>query len=781
MLFPPNALPDGPHLETQKALLLLDFQNDFLSTKGHLFVPNTNLFLPKLPDLIAKFRENGQIVWSRTEYTHPRESFSPFTGADSILLKSVVQQQAWQSQFKHHNFGQPPIQEEAEDSEDNHEADGQKSKEDPEAFLASGLAATFKRCCQPGTSGAEIPAKLAQSINKAKDVIIVKYDYSAFADPSLLLQLRMRLITDLYVCGSLSNITVYATVLDAVRNGFNVTLIEDCLGYRDEDCHIAAMRDMADGLGARGIDFQELMDDLAGLLGDVIDESQFTRTFQLSVTPATDPPRSRASSQRLSEWIDSVEDDTDSFTTALEHQSVRATTPQSQVSDPAQQRHRSVESPVESRVRAMSPGVSPSRKRRAVSEQDSQRNNRNHTSSKSSSARRASYDGFGTQLNSVKKQTSRNSAIYYGWEPSGSKSVSPDSQKATLSQPSANIVPDLSLPAYQGNESDQSQTPKATTFERNRSPATQGLRTKKAKSGTKIFMGPTDTIGDGDCSLVLNAEKEPAGKSWFHTLKTKTKWQKMYHRSGEVPRLVAVQGNVDSDGTIPVYRHPADESPELLPFDDAVLSIKTTCENLVGHPLNHVLVQYYRSGEDNISEHSDKTLDIAHDSKIVNVSFGATRTMTLRTKKFTPGEASGTGEKEIPRITQHIRLPNASAFILGPISNANWLHSIRPDKRPDSEKTKDECLQNGERVSLTFRHIATFIDPKRNLIWGQGATAKTKDEASPILSGEEAANEGEKLIIGFGKENHQNDESFDWDKVYGTGFDVVNFVTRPVD
>jgi alkylated DNA repair dioxygenase AlkB len=42
-----------------------------------------------------------------------------------------------------------------------------------------------------------------------------------------------------------------------------------------------------------------------------------------------------------------------------------------------------------------------------------------------------------------------------------------------------------------------------------------------------------------------------------------------------------------------------------------------------------VLIQLYRTGADYISEHSDKTIDVVRGSRIVNVSLGARRTMTL--------------------------------------------------------------------------------------------------------------------------------------------------------
>ena len=53
--------------------------------------------------------------------------------------------------------------------------------------------------------------------------------------------------------------------------------------------------------------------------------------------------------------------------------------------------------------------------------------------------------------------------------------------------------------------------------------------------------------------------------------------------------------------------------------------IRERVEKILQHPVNHVLIQYYRTGNDYISEHSDKTIDVIRGSKIVNVSLGAER------------------------------------------------------------------------------------------------------------------------------------------------------------
>ena len=90
---------------------------------------------------------------------------------------------------------------------------------------------------------------------------------------------------------------------------------------------------------------------------------------------------------------------------------------------------------------------------------------------------------------------------------------------------------------------------------------------------------------------------------------------------------------VDSSFSMPIYRHPADKSPPLLPWSPTVDHIRNAVSSYLQQPLNHALIQYYRHGGDYISEHSDKTIDVVKNSYIVNVSMGAERVMVLRMKK----------------------------------------------------------------------------------------------------------------------------------------------------
>ena len=129
----------------------------------------------------------------------------------------------------------------------------------------------------------------------------------------------------------------------------------------------------------------------------------------------------------------------------------------------------------------------------------------------------------------------------------------------------------------------------------------------------------------------------------------------------------------------------------------------------------------------------------------------------------------------LPRTAQRIPLPHNSMFVLGEATNRKWLHAIKQDKRLPTLLSVEEASYGAERISLTFRHIGTFLTENETKIWGQGATGKTREEAKPVF--ENNQQEVERMIFAFGTENHQAEE-FEWDSVYGAGFDVLHFRNR---
>jgi hypothetical protein len=627
----------------------------------------------------------------------------------------------------------------------------------------------------PGSSGVEYPQEVQAAMDSKHDLIMIKSHYSAFVDTQLLTQLRTRLITELYICGSLSNISVYATVLDAVCHGLQVTIIEDCLGYIDEACHVEAVQQMADSMGAEGVDCQELRDDLAGLLGDVIREEDFANKFQVSLPPPSARSKSRSSTTQIHEWMSRVETDNSS------------TPPSERDRKSAKNSGEAVAGSQDLKARTESSGKlrqptsvehSPPRKR-STSDVDSLEENRISKLLHKPSTRRSSDDKAITEQRKQKQK--QKPQVRKRW-PSYDASLRPPIHSINAVMDRASSVGPSTTPTDTGLEIDQidGEILPSKSIKDTRSPGQ-----KRKKKLIPNILGPGEKIGEDDCRLCVDLISSGEAHRAFYSCRENIQWQKMYHRSGEVPRLVAVQGDVAEDRSeLPIYRHPADESPELLPFDTTVDMLRKSAEKAVGHPLNHVLIQWYRNGEDNISEHSDKTLDIVRGSSIVNLSLGARRTMILRMKKSAIPIADNQKEEEEDSIrpAQRIHLPHNSLFILGEETNQYWLHSIRADKRPASEKDPAELAFDGERISLTFRRIGTFIDSVKHTIWGQGATSKIKDKdggARKLLlrGGPEAEHQGEIMIRAFGQENHRSSD-WDWADWYGTGFDVVNFETK---
>lgn len=214
-------------------------------------------------------------------------------------------------------------------------------------------------------------------------------------------------------------------------------------------------------------------------------------------------------------------------------------------------------------------------------------------------------------------------------------------------------------------------------------------------------------------------------------LKKEINFQEMYSQGLPVPRLVSIQGLYNK--LKPLYRHPADSQPEIEQMTPLVKKICDILSLKCDEHFNHVLIQLYRDGNDYIGEHADKTLDIRKNTKIVNYSVGSTRTMKLRTKKIEDEE----------RQIKKVRLMHNSVFVLSWDSNKKWLHSINPDKRQLKEKSEDELINSGERISFTYRNIATFIDSEGK-ISGQGEKFQQKDTDIELL----------KL---FSRENHEVD------------------------
>jgi alkylated DNA repair dioxygenase AlkB len=233
-------------------------------------------------------------------------------------------------------------------------------------------------------------------------------------------------------------------------------------------------------------------------------------------------------------------------------------------------------------------------------------------------------------------------------------------------------------------------------------------------------------FGSNDSHLHTNVLSDTLLNVAYTDLMKEVEWDTMNLKTGIVPRLINIQGTIVND-LIPIYRHPSDKVPKLSEWTKTTKLIKEEVEKKLNVKFNHCILQYYKDGRNHITQHTDKTIDITEGSNIINLSLGATRTFILSNK--------------ITKEKQKIKLSNNSAFSMGWKTNKEWMHSIKQDKRDDKLKDLDEI---GERISLTFRSISTFMDKDNNLI-GQGSNITNQ----------------EKLIEEFSKENKQSD--YEWE------------------
>ena len=537
-------------------MIIINAQNDSLYESDEIYICKNHDFVGRLKLLIPYFRRIGDIIWVHTEMSQASKAPSP----DAAKTEEAMKKNGDKSR-KEQKMQDDQLEDDTKRRDDRKAVSGKESlpvkstrsgspspTHDVQSYhpssrtksmmhRASAQARAQQRTANMGvfngdqgsvfeeniirsrkgqqqkfyvggTYGAETCDELKSVVDESADMMLVKQYYSAFDQTALLTALRMRLVTELYICGSLTNVGVYSTAADAVQHGFEVNLVEDCLGYRSEEKHEEAMRQMADIMGANGVDSEELIEESGGR--EVPDDEE----------PMFNGP-----------GLNGI----DVGVLSIEHSPA---TPE-----------RVTKSPVASHA--------------------------------------GSDESFPKPRSEAKRLVRINlkepSSSYTADESQSSAKVNGDKQARKRRHKLSNQASPLPSPGMSSTKSRSS-----------------------LRASASLTMGPEDDIGAGDSKLILKVLKKPLREDAFALLKEEIDWQTMHHRGGMVPRLVAVQGEIGVEGGVPVYRHPADESPPLLDFSPTVQRIRKQVEKAVGQPLNHALIQLYRDGVDNISEHSDK-------------------------------------------------------------------------------------------------------------------------------------------------------------------------------
>lgn len=166
---------------------------------------------------------------------------------------------------------------------------------------------------------------------------------------------------------------------------------------------------------------------------------------------------------------------------------------------------------------------------------------------------------------------------------------------------------------------------------------------------------------------------------WLAELSAHTPWQQpqmhIYGRQLPVPRLVAWYGDAEAS-----YRY-SGLTHQPLSWTPLLAQIRAQVEQAVGQPLNGVLLNYYRDGQDSMGWHSDDEAELGANPLIASLNLGGTRRFDLRRKGGN-------------RIEHSLPLQHGSLLVMRGPTQHHWQHQVA--------KTRSPCAP---RLNLTFRLI----------------------------------------------------------------------------
>jgi len=282
-----------PNFRTRQALIVLGLQNDFISPDGKLPVRTDREYLARIRRLVPAFRDHGVIIWVKSEYRADR-GVNDRSGQDcTVILTSPSEgtpgdsdpSSAHQSHTSYGSAIEPPLSTHEDplrassrtidilqraEIRTTHQEIGETDVVNPHVDSELFLTQTPDKpaCCIAGSTGAEYTPEV-HGLDAPDDIRITKTYYSAFKDTGLLNTLRIKLITEIYFVGNMTNLSVYASAVDAAQHGLSINIVEDCLGYRSIARHQEAINQLVEQMGASITSSTTL---LSRLRGDDSDE-----------------------------------------------------------------------------------------------------------------------------------------------------------------------------------------------------------------------------------------------------------------------------------------------------------------------------------------------------------------------------------------------------------------------------------------------------------------------------------------------------------------------------
>ncbi|KAG8839644.1 hypothetical protein FRB91_011624 [Serendipita sp. 411] len=224
--------------QSSGALVLIDLQNDFLDPEAPFAVDQGSQEALKttLSDLIPAFRASGgHIIWIKSHYALATKECkdhinnllaTPPTNAPKGVDTAYPDDSSLVGSLN-------PL---------GHNADVYEQLR----WVIEGTHIGKRPCCLEGTFGADLVPWASAMVSAEEDAVVIKTFYSAFRDTLLDELLQSKNISEVYLCGLLSNMCVLATALHGAQLGglMTICVVEDALAWRREESHRKALATM---------------------------------------------------------------------------------------------------------------------------------------------------------------------------------------------------------------------------------------------------------------------------------------------------------------------------------------------------------------------------------------------------------------------------------------------------------------------------------------------------------------------------------------------------------
>ena len=196
--------------QTYQALVVLGMQEHLLSDTSLTYIDQSSGFLDRIVSIVTKWRDRaGYVIWVRVASQ----------GVVDNVPHRTSEMGAFFAKLSNPRFGARPE--------------------------FSNFSARFQRL-----------------INREQDMVLDAPCYSPTAAREFLSSIKSHLITTMYLCGCLTDASMYSIMLDAARTSCALHVVTDCLGYNDALKHRLALDYARESMSAENITSAEIVADL---------------------------------------------------------------------------------------------------------------------------------------------------------------------------------------------------------------------------------------------------------------------------------------------------------------------------------------------------------------------------------------------------------------------------------------------------------------------------------------------------------------------------------------